>query len=334
MTKRALATLAVLGVAWTLPAQAAPAELKMALWGPPQAYLNAKVLVPWAKRVSAASGGTISIRVYSNTLGNPRTVYGNIKNGVADLGWVIQPAVRGKFKRTSVVELPFLFEKAEAGSVAAWRLYAKGLTAAEYNDVKPLAIVTFPPAQIHANFAIRTLADLKGKKVRIGGRNAGFAAKLLGAAPIYVAVADIYTSLGKGVIGGAMIDWGGVRAFRLQEVTKFHMDAPLSGIAGMVAMNNATWKRLPAQAKAAFKKHAGEALSRLIGSAADAEGQRVRDLVRKMPGHTIVKLDGAERTRWMKAVTPVAHVWAKKTPNGAAILKAMRAEIAAVRAGK
>ena len=107
--------------------------------------------------------------------------------------------------------------------------------------------------------------------------------------------------------GQMRLDWGGVRAFRLQEVTKYHMDAPLSGIAGMVAMNNATWKRLPAQAKAAFKKHTGESLSRLIGSAADAEGQRVRDLVRKTPGHMIVKLEGAERARWCSVGRSAVH---------------------------
>jgi len=40
----------------------------------------------------------------------------------------------------------------------------------------------------------------------------------------------------------------------------------------------------------------------------------------------------AEEARWRKLVAPVAEQWARETPNGARVLEAFRAEIAAFEA--
>src|SRR5919106_6169885 len=92
------------GVALTVADAAEEAvKLKFAAWGPPRAPMNVNT-TKWAEFVTADSGGAVKVTVVWNTLGNAQTVYDNIKNGVADAGWVLQPFVTGKFVKPSVVE--------------------------------------------------------------------------------------------------------------------------------------------------------------------------------------------------------------------------------------
>ena len=120
-------------------AQNKPMVLKFAGWAPPQINVNV-VSQRWAKQVEAASGGTVKIQFFWNSIANARTVYDVVRTGVADIGWILQPLVRGKFRKTSVVALPFLVRNSTEGSVALWNLYSKGLISGEYDQVKPLGI--------------------------------------------------------------------------------------------------------------------------------------------------------------------------------------------------
>lgn len=102
----------VLGSASLVAAAQEPVQLKFAMWGPPQAPMT-RACAEWAEIVTKASDGALKVQIFWNTLGNGQTVYDNIKNGVADAGWVLQPLVPGKFPKTSVVELPGMFKSSE-----------------------------------------------------------------------------------------------------------------------------------------------------------------------------------------------------------------------------
>ena len=101
-------------------AQSKPITLKFAGWAPPQVNVNL-VSQQWARDVEKASGGMVKVKFYWNSIANVRTVYDVVRNGVADVGWILQPLVRGKFKKTGVVGLPFLVNNSTEGSVALWR---------------------------------------------------------------------------------------------------------------------------------------------------------------------------------------------------------------------
>lgn len=99
---------------------------------------------------------------------------------------------------------------------------------------------------------IRTVEDLKGLKVRVGG-GLGATLKAAGASPVSVSPAEIYTSLSTGVIDGVV--YGGVAVadrLKLQEIAKYWMTPYLLGTHNIVVylVNLKTWNELPDDLKA------------------------------------------------------------------------------------
>ncbi len=330
-----LAILAVAGAltAGATAAQSKPMVLKFAGWAPPQINVNI-VAQRWAKQVEAASGGTVQIKFFWNSIANARTVYDVVRNGVADIGWILQPLVRGKFKKTGVVALPFLVRNSTEGSIALWNLYASGLISSEYDQVKPLGIAALPPSIIHSNKPIMRVSDIAGKKFRIAGRVNAQIIGSLKASGVQLPITRVYQNLSKGVIQGSLSPWLGFTAFKHQEVTNHHVEVPMGAIAGMIAMNNATWKRLPAKAKAAFTQNSFAKLSRALGEICDKDVAYNRAKVAALKGHKIMSFSKAEISALQTRFKPIEASWVKSTPNGGKILAAIKAELAKVRAIK
>src|SRR5262249_3152742 len=128
--------------------------------------------------------------------------------------------------------------------------------------------------------------------------------------------------------------WPSVPTFHLDEVTTFHLEAPLGFNTGYVAINNDTYAKLPAAGKAAIDKNSGLPFVQKLVAADDTMQAVGREKTKAMQGQTIAQLDPAEEARWKAAVAPVTDDWVKATPNGTAVLAAFRDELKAIRAGK
>jgi TRAP-type C4-dicarboxylate transport system substrate-binding protein len=332
--ERSILLLAALLVAGAVHAQ--PVPLKLATFGPPQAYFYAEVVIPWMEAVNRDSGGTVDIKHFGGgVLGHAGNMYDVVLSGAADIGWALQGTVPGKFAKSSIVELPFGYDTGEAGAVAFWRLYAKGLTASDYDQVKLFGVTAWPAAAIQTRSKrVQRLEDLKGMKLRVSGKLQADTVLALGATPVAVPVDELYQSMDRGVIDGAWASLTATRQFRLQEVARNFLDISLNGAGAMLIMNKQTFDKLPAQAKAAFEKHSGEALSRALGRSNDGEVVRVHqmlgELAKQQKIQPVYRLPEQELARWRKGVEPIANEWAQRTPNGKAILDSFRSEVAAL----
>jgi TRAP-type C4-dicarboxylate transport system substrate-binding protein len=122
----------------------------------------------------------------------------------------------------------------------------------------------------------------------------------------------------------ALMPFTGVATFKIDDVAKHHVDVALGADSAVVFMNRRKWDSLPSQAKAAIDKYSYLAFSETLGKAADTEWARSRSTLKD-----VTTLPDAEEARWKKLVAPVAEQWARETPNGAKVLQAFRAEIAA-----
>ena len=69
-------SIAIVAVVMSTTAIAAPVEIKFASPTPPKAHLNVQVFGPWAKEVTAASGGTLKVELVAGpTLASHNNVY-------------------------------------------------------------------------------------------------------------------------------------------------------------------------------------------------------------------------------------------------------------------
>jgi TRAP-type C4-dicarboxylate transport system substrate-binding protein len=314
----------------SLPVAAEPIVLKFNSPAPPPSFLHAGAFNPWAKAVTEASGGTLKVEMYyGGTLGGFGVTYDRVLDGVADIGFILTALAKGKFRQQDVAALPFESKTSLAAATALWKIYEKGITAGEFDAVKPLGIWTFPNSAVNSRNPVKNLDDLKGKKVTVSNPIAGRTVVALGAAPVAMPPSDVYQALSRGLADMALMPFTGVATFKIDDVAKHHVDVALGADSAVVFMNRRKWDALPAKAKAAIDRHSYLSFSRTLGRAADAEWSRSRGSLKD-----VSELSETEEARWKKLVAPVAEQWAKETPNGAKVLEAFRAEVAAVESRK
>lgn len=316
--------------ALSLPAAAEPVVLKFNSPAPPPSFLHGGAFNPWAKAVTEASSGTLKVEMYyGGTLGGFNVTYDRVLDGVADIGFILTALAKGKFRQQDVAALPFESKSSLAAATALWKIYEKGVTAAEFDAVKPLGIWTFPNSAVNSRSPVKSLEDLKGRKVTVSNPIAGRTVVALGGGPVAMAPSDVYQALSRGLADMALMPFTGVATFKIDDVAKHHVDVALGADSAVVFMNRKKWDALPPQAKAAIDKHSYLPFSETLGRAADAEWARSRGSLKD-----VSELSDSEEARWRKLVEPVAQQWARETPNGAKVLEAFRAEIKAFEASR
>ena len=311
------------------PVAAQTVTLKLNSPAPPRSYLHSGVFGPWAKAVEADSGGTLKIELfYGGTLGGFPVTYDRVIDGVADIGFILTSMAGGKLKQQDVASLPYETDTSTEAAVALWNLFEKGVTAPEFSQVKPLGIWVFPNAALHSNKPVKTLDDVKGLKIIAGNLSAAKIATALGGTPVTFRPDQAYQAVSRGTVDAVLMPFTGMAVFKVNEVTKFHLDEALGSDSALFFMNKQKYASLPAKAKAAIDKHSYITLARKLGQKTTEEWLRTRNIVKD----SITKLSDAERQRWHQALAPVAKEWAQATPGGDKVLQAFRAEVAAERA--
>jgi len=92
---------------------------------------------------------------------------------------------------------------------------------------------------------IRTLADIKGRKIRVGGSEA-ILMQRLGASPTSIPAAEMYQALKLGTINSVVYSPGGLEDWKLKEVVNFCVIEPKTTIiVNGHLFNLSSWKALP-----------------------------------------------------------------------------------------
>ena len=166
-------------------ANAAEVTLKLHHFLPPKSNAHARLLDPWAKKVSELSGGKVEIQIFPSMQlgGKPPELYDQAKDGVVDIIWTVIGYTPGRFPSTEAFELPFVMTNGEATS-RAFHEYCEKHCADEFKDVKVIAWHTHGPGLIHSKTPVNKLEDMQGLKIRGGSRTINEMLTRLGAEPI------------------------------------------------------------------------------------------------------------------------------------------------------
>ena len=309
-------------------ARAEAVTLKFGFPAPAVSYVNTEGMTPWIHDVENASDGTLKIKLFAGpTLGTFSNIYERTLENVVQISFGTFGAYASVFVRTQVSDLPFINDDTRRSSVALWRLYAKGLLNPEYDKVKVLALFTFPGSILNSNKPVKTLAEVKGMKLAASSRTLGEIAIAMGAAPITLTPSDLYEAMNRRVVDGILVGWTAVKTFRLDDVTKDHLQLPLGEAPAFVFMNKSAYDALPAPAKAAIDKYSGEAFSDRLGLANEHANRAEAKHVASLAGHSVTKLSAEQYPLWEKRIHPVIEQWAKSTPDGAKLLADFQDEL-------
>ncbi|MFA5906186.1 MAG: TRAP transporter substrate-binding protein [Desulfobacula sp.] len=299
------------------PAMAAPLELKLAHFMPPMHIQHVKAFEPFANKVTELSKGEVKITIYPNAqLGNPKTMVDSIRMGVTDIGFVLPSYVPGRFQRSSIFELPFIFNSATHVTKGFYDIYNEFL-AEDYKEFKVLWVLSSPLSQVHSvEKPIISIKDFTGKKIRSGNAMESDAITLLGGNPVGMPISDFSTSLQKGVVDGGFTPYAALKSQKLIDVTKHITEFNFSGSLMCVLMNKEKWDSLPENAKKIIDQVANKDFGLMAAGAFDEEDKENKTEA-NAKGIKSYPLSETDRTEIKTKFTAVYTDWVKK--NEAAI---------------
>lgn len=259
---------ASLALAAGLGVSAANADitLKMSHFVPTAIGLHTQFMEPWARDLESCSNGEVTVEIHpaGSALGNIAKQFDQARSGVVDVAFGHTGIPRGRFPRTSLIELPFLAKSANASSFALWNV-ADTLLKPEYPGVEILGMMAHNPGVIHMNKPITSLADLKGARIRTPNPSISAVLEHYGAEPVGLPPGQIYENLQKGTVDGVTVDWTAIAAYRLAEVVQYHYDIPLYTVGFFFVMNQNTYDTLPDNVRACVDKISGDTLVAKFG---------------------------------------------------------------------
>ncbi|MFM1991226.1 MAG: hypothetical protein RJA99_4183 [Pseudomonadota bacterium] len=292
--------------------------LKFHTFMAPQSNVWRSMLLPWMEKVEKDSGGRIQFEKYPAMQlgGTPLQLYDQARDGVVDVVWTLQGNTPGRFPRYEVFELPFMMTNAEATSRAYWE-YTQTCAAGEIKDTQLIAVNVHGPGMFHSVAKpIRTVADLKGMKVRGPTRTVTKLLGALGATPVGMPLPQIPDAMSKGVIDAAVVPWEVTTSVKIDELSKFHseFEAKAGGLyttAFVIVMNKAKYDSLPPDLKAVIDRNSGVDASGALGRAQQAGDAPARKIAAEERKNQIVTISGADVEGFRKAADLIDDEWVK-----------------------
>ncbi|MBA1146589.1 TRAP transporter substrate-binding protein [Ectothiorhodospiraceae bacterium WFHF3C12] len=282
-------------------------QLKVSHYLPESHGIHRDFIEPWARRLEEKTDGQVQVKIHAggSSFGNITRQLEQVRAGVVDISLGLSGLPRGRFPATSVIEMPFLVETADAGTRTLWDLYKEGHLKGEYEGLKPLALFTHNAGLIHTtDRPVRTMEDMEGLRLRTPSVPISQMLEYLDASPVGMPPSQVYENLQKGTLDGVVFTWDAVGAFRLNEVLKYHTDARSYVVSFYFVMNQRKYDSLPPEVQDAIDSVSGDALIPRFGewwNKWDAAGRE--DAVER--GHEIIKLSDEERARWREALQPM-----------------------------
>lgn len=291
--------------------------------------LNARALA----QLERESNGKIKVQSFhSQSLHPQREGFTAARDGIADYTACFMIYEPTSFNMLHGMTLPFIFDDSSAATLTDVALYPKYFKE-EYENLGVYlgrGMVT-PPYNVIGNHKYETLDDLKGSKIRAGGRMQSESLKALGAVAINVPSGEAYTSLQRGLVDGVAMNDPVFPIFKLQEVSKYHNDVSLFSVNLEYCVNPEFFDSLPDDLKTVYYNWAQKTNLAIAQLFYERESRRVRDAVFKKAGLEMIKPSAAERAKWEAIIAPVTEEWVESNEKAGRPAKAMLADLKANR---
>lgn len=275
-----------------------------------------------AADVETATNGAVTIK--ANIGGSLPIKASNITQAIADgvLDVADDMAFVGNVKLGGLIRLPFLirsgdeYEKAKA----VWLPKVQEELAAM--GVHFLAEYHYPAQVFFSGPEIKSLSDIKGKKIRVSSAEQGEFIQAAGGTPVTLAPPDVPPALQTGVIDGVLTaSAGGGRVWR--EFFEFNYRLPVNWTNSMLVVNEDVWKGLTEEQQQALQSAAEKAAKTIQDELTNSEEQATKEFADT--GMTVTVPGDAEQTEAQNLIGDYWNNWAKERGEQAvAALKEMR----------
>lgn len=238
----------------------------------PMHHLNVRsILVPWTEAIEAETNGSLQFQVMETALGRPPAYFDMVVDGLIDVGFGVSGHNPGRFTMTQIMDLPFMSPDPWAGAAAAWSTYERyGDQYGEHEGAKVVGLWVHsePYLFMRSGQEVASLADLAGKKIRVGGNVTGEIVEALGATPVQLPPTEAQQAMARGVADGIAFPPESIAFFSIGPAVSSALRLPggLYTDTFWLAFNQEVWDSLTDEQRAAVEKHSGLALVQTAGT--------------------------------------------------------------------
>ena len=271
----------------------------------PADYPTVEAVKHFGKQLGEQSNGRHGVRVFANgTLGNERDTVEQLRLGGLDM-MRINAAVLNPVVPESVVPcLPFVFRSQDhmrgmldgpVGDEILAALDSQGMVGLAFYDSGARSLYT-------ARTPVRTLADMRGAKVRVQQSDMFVAmVQALGANATPMPFGEVYTALKTGVVDAAENNFPSYESSRHFEAAKFYSQTEHSMCPEVLVFSKKVWDTLPGEDQALIRKLAKESVP-VMRALWDQRETKARATVEAGGAQVIAIADRAEFVDAMKPV--------------------------------
>ena len=319
MTNKGIFLAALAAVSFTL-AQAR--DFRSAEVHPPD-YPTTMAVVYMGKLLHDRTGGKLGVKVYPNgALGSEKDNIEQLRLGALDMMRINVAPLNSVVPETIVTGLPFVFRSTEhMRKVLDGPVGDDILASMESQGLVGLAFYDSGARSFYSKKPIRTVADLKGMKIRVIQSDLFVAmVEALGANPTPMPYGEVYTALKTGIVDAAENNWPSYESSRHFEAAKYYTLDEHSLAPEVLVFSKKVWDTLSKEDQAAIRKAAKDSVP-YMRKLWDEREVKSRQAV-EAAGSQVITV--ANKQEFVDAMKPVYAKFAN-TPRLADLVKKIQA---------
>jgi TRAP-type C4-dicarboxylate transport system substrate-binding protein len=305
--------------------------------------IHEAVTKPFIEAVEKRSNGKVTITHFpAEQLGKAKDLLRLTQSGVVDIGYIVPSYASDKMPLTAAAELPGGFRDACQGTAAYWSLTRDGKFLAQNefvpNGIRPLITFALPTYQIllSTRKPINSLVDLEGLKIRTAGGALDLMMRSIKAVPIRLSPPEIYESMSRGTLDGAMLGYQSAVSYDVIGLLKTGtLNEPLSSVVITYSIRAAKWKALPESVQTILAEEGERITKESCAKFAQAEDRALAKAKEK--GIKLIHFSPEDEKTMESVFETVSQDWASgldgRGKPGSETLKAWRAALQAASEG-
>ena len=305
----------------------------------PAGHVFHKVLtIPFMEAVEKELNGQIKFQHFpGEQIGKAKDMLTLTQTGVVDIGSVMPDYVSDRMPLSAAFELPGIFPDYCQGVRAFWKITHNGgyLEKAEFvpNKIVPIINFMLPTYQIivGSREKLDSINDFAGLKVRSAGGAMDFVLYNLKMVPVRMTPPEVYESMSRGTIDGAVLPYNSAKSYKLIPLLKSGTVGENFGtVVSSYSMSEDKWKQLPANVRSTLMKVGYEVSMAACAKFLAAENSALDEA--KANGVKQIKFSAADDKVLSAAFEKAAQEWAvsldKRNKHGSETLAAVKKAIA------
>lgn len=277
----------------------------------PPAWGSAQAEQLYAKQIEEKTGGKIKFQFFwSGSLFSFGELFSAAQRNAVNIASIVPTYHPSDWPMVGLSNsLPMVWDDAPTAMKVQQYLFENNdaiKSELKKNGLTPILLHGLPPYRLQCTTPVRTLADLKGKRIRTFGDWPPYIMEKLGAVPVNIPLGQIYEGLQKGTLDCGYNPIENAGFLKLSEVAKYWSTIDFGAIAAYSSfMNTSRYDKLPDSLKKIMDEAAIVAMKFEMENFDKLEKQGIEDA--KKAGVTIVEFEDQAK---LQAMFPdMLQVW-------------------------